>query len=105
MIVDFDTAISQIFEPTLASPDNASIVKQPPLFLAASQPRKLFVMGIISSYKSFLAVQNRRIFAVAVIEIFNFPCFQINLDAGLQSRVSIFIEIRVKKIRYFRLME
>jgi hypothetical protein len=85
--------------PAFIGPDPCRIVEQAVLFLLLGQPGELGVEGMIDSEECLLAMENRRIRAGRVFEAVNLADAERELDAALERRMRVGLEIGIDEVR------
>ena len=86
-------------QPASPRPDRRRFVEQSMLFLLSCQTRKLAMQRMIGRQKRLLAMQDRRVGALAVVVAIDLPRPQVHPDRSQQDRVRVIVEIGINQVR------
>jgi hypothetical protein len=85
--------------PAFLRPDPRCVVEQPVFFLLLAQPGELVTEGMIGRQERFLAMEDRWIGASSVLEAVDLAGAQRELDAALECRARVTLEIGINELR------
>ena len=85
--------------PALAGADRRRLVEQPVFFLLPSEPGEFGHQRVPGWKDRFLAVEDRGIGALSVVEAVELPRPQRELDAAKQGRVRVGLEVGIDQVR------
>jgi hypothetical protein len=86
--------------PPVFRSDHRRVVEQTVFFLLLAQPGEFGVEGMIGRQERLLTVQNRRIRAGCVVEAVNLAGAERELNAALERRVRVGLEIGINEVRH-----
>ena len=85
--------------PAVLRPDRRRVVEQTVFFLLLSQPGELGMEWMVGRQESLLAMEDRRIRAGGVVEAVDLAGAERKLDAAVESRVRVGLEIGINELR------
>jgi hypothetical protein len=85
--------------PAFLGPDRRRVVEQTVFFLLLGQPGELGVKRMIGREECLLAMENRRIPAGGIVEAVDLAGAERELDAALERRVRVGLEIGIDEVR------
>jgi hypothetical protein len=94
-----ESPLRKSFRATLPRPDPARVVKQAVLFFLSRQAAELLASRVVWQEEPLLAVENRRVGRIGIIEALDLAGAKRELDAAPKRRMRIGLEVGIDRIR------